>query len=121
MRPRCGLVAAWLRQPKGRWRFYGTFCADLQWHALKPRGDWAVIDLAEPGPGHRQLLIRRNRTTGELACYCRHSTRPDPLTTLVRVAGSRWRVGETALVAAHSPPWFTGASRRIGHGWDTDT
>lgn len=23
--------------------------------------DWTVIDLAEPGPGHRQLLIRRNR------------------------------------------------------------
>jgi hypothetical protein len=30
---------------------------------------WAVIDLAEPRPGSRQLLIRRNRTTGELAYY----------------------------------------------------
>ncbi|HET9138750.1 IS701 family transposase [Actinophytocola sp.] len=57
--------------------------------------DWAVIDLAEPGPGHRQLLIRRNRRTGELAYYRCHSTRQFPLTTLVRVAGSRWRVEET--------------------------
>lgn len=36
--------------------------------------DWAVIDLAEPGPGHHQLLIRRSRTTGELAYYRCHST-----------------------------------------------
>ncbi|CAM5592757.1 hypothetical protein SAURM35S_03423 [Streptomyces aurantiogriseus] len=56
--------------------------------------DWAVIDLAEPAPGHRQLLIRRNRTTGELACYRCYSPEPVPLTTLVRVAGSRWRVEE---------------------------
>lgn len=57
--------------------------------------DWAVIDLADPGPGHHQLLIRRNRATGELAYYRCHSPRPVPLTTLVRVAGSRWRVEET--------------------------
>ncbi|MEV6162018.1 IS701 family transposase [Streptomyces sp. NPDC052052] len=56
--------------------------------------DWAVIDLADPTPGSRQLLIRRNRTTGELA-YCRcYSPRPMPLAELVRVAGSRWRVEE---------------------------
>ncbi|MER6618691.1 IS701 family transposase [Streptomyces xantholiticus] len=57
--------------------------------------DWAVIDLADPGPGHHQLLIRRNRTTGELAYYRCFSPRPVPLTELVRVAGSRWRVEET--------------------------
>ncbi|WP_404962727.1 IS701 family transposase [Streptomyces sp. 147326] len=57
--------------------------------------DWAVIELANPTPGHRQLLIRRNRTTGELPYYRCHSTRPAPLTTLVKVAGSRWRVEET--------------------------
>lgn len=57
--------------------------------------DWAVIDLAGPGPGRRQLLIRRNRTTGELAYYRCLSPRPVPLTELVRVAGSRWRVEET--------------------------
>lgn len=31
--------------------------------------DWAVIDLPEPRPGHHWLLIRRNRSTGELASY----------------------------------------------------
>lgn len=40
------------------------------------------------------MLIRRNRTTGELAYYRCYSPEPVPLTTLVRVAGSRWRVEE---------------------------
>lgn len=57
--------------------------------------DWAVIDLANPRPGHHQTLIRRNRTTGELAYYRCFSPRPVPLTELVRVAGSRWRAEET--------------------------
>ncbi|WP_344285785.1 IS701 family transposase [Streptomyces hebeiensis] len=57
--------------------------------------DWAVIDLAETAPGHRQLLIRRHRSTGELAYYRCFSPEPVPLVTLVKVAGSRWRVEET--------------------------
>ncbi|MFJ1831951.1 IS701 family transposase, partial [Streptomyces sp. NPDC088178] len=57
--------------------------------------DWAVIDLAEPRAGSHRLLIRRNRTTGELAYYRCFSPAPVPLATLVRVAGSRWRVEET--------------------------
>ncbi|MEU5382040.1 IS701 family transposase, partial [Streptomyces sp. NPDC005968] len=57
--------------------------------------DWAVIDLAEAAPGRHQLLIRRNRTTGELAYYRCHSITPASLVTLVKVAGSRWRVEET--------------------------
>ncbi len=57
--------------------------------------DWAAIDLPDPAPGSRQLLIRRNRHTGELAYYRRYSPTPVPLATLVRVAGSRWRVEET--------------------------
>lgn len=57
--------------------------------------DWAVINLAKPRPGSHQFLIRRNRTTGELAYYRCWSPAPAPLTTLVRVAGSRWRVEET--------------------------
>ncbi|TJZ94574.1 IS701 family transposase [Actinacidiphila oryziradicis] len=56
--------------------------------------DWAVIDLADPRPGSRQLLIRRSRSTGELAYYRCYSPEPVPLTELVRVAGSRWRVEE---------------------------
>ncbi len=57
--------------------------------------DWAVIDLAEAAPGHHQLLIRRNRTTGELAYYRCHSTTSASLAILVKVAGSRWRLEET--------------------------
>ena len=40
------------------------------------------------------MLIRRNRSTGELAYYRCYSPRPVPLAELVRVAGSRWRVEE---------------------------
>lgn len=57
--------------------------------------DWALADLADAQPGHHQLLVRRNRPTGELAFYRCYSPRPAPLATLVRVAGSRWRVEET--------------------------
>jgi hypothetical protein len=57
--------------------------------------DWAVIDLVATGSGGRQLLIRRNRATGELAYYRCHSAQLVPLNTLVRIAGSRWRVEET--------------------------
>jgi len=56
--------------------------------------DWAVIDLADPRPGSSQLLIRRNRSTGELAYYCCYVPAEAPLAELVRVAGSRWRVEE---------------------------
>ncbi|GAA3685896.1 IS701 family transposase [Streptomyces iranensis] len=57
--------------------------------------DWAVIDLVATGSEGRQLLIRRNRATGELAYYRCHSAQLVPLNTLVRIAGSRWRVEET--------------------------
>lgn len=53
------------------------------------------IDLPGTAPGHRHLLIRRNRTTGELAYYRCYSPEPLPLATLVQVAGTRWRVEET--------------------------
>ncbi|MFE7751296.1 IS701 family transposase [Streptomyces sp. NPDC057428] len=56
--------------------------------------DWAVIDLTDPRPGTHQLLIRRNRSTGELAYYRCFSPGQVPLATLARVAGSRWRVEE---------------------------
>jgi SRSO17 transposase len=53
---------------------------------------WAAID---PGrPGHRWLLIRRNRHTRELAFYRCYSPRPVPLPTLVTVAGTRWTTEE---------------------------
>ncbi|MEV4680613.1 DUF664 domain-containing protein [Streptomyces kurssanovii] len=57
--------------------------------------DSAVIDLAEPRPGSHQLLIRRNRTTRELAYYRCFSPTPVPPATLVRVTGSRWQLEES--------------------------
>lgn len=57
------------------------------------RYQWAWIAL--DGDGHRrQLLIRRNRTTGELAFYRCFTPHPVPLAALVRVAGIRWSVEE---------------------------
>ncbi|MDQ0847374.1 SRSO17 transposase [Streptomyces sp. V1I6] len=54
--------------------------------------DWAWIHI---GTGeHRHLLIRRNRTTGELASYLCWSPATVPLAELVRVAGVRWSVEE---------------------------
>ncbi|MFB7056064.1 IS701 family transposase [Streptomyces vinaceus] len=82
--------------------------------------DWAVIELAEPRVGSRQLLIRRSRTTGELAYYRCWSPARVPRTTLVRVAGSRWRVEETiqsgkglAGLDEHQARRFTSWSRWV--------
>jgi len=57
--------------------------------------DWAVVHIADDRPGHHQLLVRRNRRTGELAFYRCYSPTAVPLSTLVRVAGRRWTVEET--------------------------
>ncbi|MEV6380954.1 IS701 family transposase [Streptomyces sp. NPDC051773] len=58
--------------------------------------DWAQIAITTGDlPGHHHLLVRRNRSTGELAYYRCYSPRPVPLSTLVKVAGSRWTVEET--------------------------
>lgn len=54
--------------------------------------DWAWIDI---GTGSRRhLLIRCNRTTGELAFYLCWSPTTVTLAELVRVAGVRWSVEE---------------------------
>lgn len=54
--------------------------------------DWAWIHI---GTGrYRHLLIRRNRTTGELAFYLCWSPTEVTLAELVRVAGTRWSVEE---------------------------
>ncbi|MFE1413645.1 IS701 family transposase [Streptomyces sp. NPDC058746] len=57
--------------------------------------DWALADIADDRPGHRHLLVRRNRRTGELAFYRCYSAARVPLSTLVKVAGRRWTVEET--------------------------
>ncbi len=54
--------------------------------------DWAWVHI---GTGsHRHLLIRRNRTTGELAFYLCWSPTAVTLAELVRVAGTRWSIEE---------------------------
>ncbi|MGI9092340.1 MAG: hypothetical protein ACR2FF_02605 [Mycobacteriales bacterium] len=60
--------------------------------------DWAWIALLpedDEHTGEHHLLIRRTPGTGELAyprCYSPHRV---PLSTLVRVAGQRWRIEES--------------------------
>ncbi|MBC8989591.1 IS701 family transposase [Micromonospora chalcea] len=54
---------------------------------------WAWITTATRPNEYRWLLIRRNRSTGELAFYLCWSP-PVPLHTLVTVAGSRWSIEE---------------------------
>jgi len=63
---------------------------------------WAWIALLAEGdnnPGEHHLLIRRNDTTGELAYLRCYSPRPASLSTLVRVAGQRWRIEESFQAA----------------------
>ncbi|UAK31335.1 IS701 family transposase [Nocardia asteroides] len=61
--------------------------------------DWAWIgidpDTDDAAPGHRWLLIRRNRRSGELAYYHCYAPDPGPLNTLVAVAGRRWSIEES--------------------------
>jgi SRSO17 transposase len=54
--------------------------------------DWAWIHIGTDE--HRHLLVRRNRTTGELAFYLCWSPTKVTLAELVRVAGVRWSVEE---------------------------
>ncbi len=56
--------------------------------------DWAWVAIDPGKPGHRWLLIRRNRHTGELAFYRCYSPRRVPLLTLVKIAGIRWTTEE---------------------------
>nr|WP_239643903.1 hypothetical protein [Nocardiopsis kunsanensis] len=56
--------------------------------------DWALIDAEMCDGGYRWVLMRRNRTTGELAFYRCYAPEAVPLQRLVTVAGRRWTVEE---------------------------
>ena len=59
--------------------------------------DWAFIRLDPSDPAHggqHWLMIRRNRTTGELAYYHCWMPHQVPLAVLVTVAGQRWCIEE---------------------------
>jgi SRSO17 transposase len=67
--------------------------------------DWAFIVLPQATDshgGHHWLLIRRNRSTGELAFYRCWSPTPVPLHVLVTVAGRRWSIEESFQAAKTS-------------------
>jgi SRSO17 transposase len=70
---------------------------DYQWA-------WVAI-LPDPGDadsdraGEHHLLIRRTRSSGELAYLRCWTPRPTSLAELVRVAGQRWRIEETFQTA----------------------
>jgi SRSO17 transposase len=90
--------------------------------------DWLFVRLDHDGPapcdqaGRRWLLVRRNRTSGELAFYRCWTPRPTPLAVLVRVAGGRWRIEESIKTARASPGWTStrsaaGAPGTAGRRW----
>jgi SRSO17 transposase len=54
--------------------------------------DWARIGVPGGQPGHRWLLIRRHRRTGDLAFYRCYSPQQVTLAALVTVAGLRWTI-----------------------------
>jgi SRSO17 transposase len=63
---------------------------------------WAWVEIQPEDPddaGQHHLLIRRNDSTGELAYLRCYSPRPASLSTLVRVAGQRWRIEESFQTA----------------------
>jgi len=57
--------------------------------------DWAWLAIDPDRPGHRWLLIRRNRRTKELAFYRCYCPRHVPLPALAKIAGCRWAIEET--------------------------
>lgn len=76
------------RLPAGAWQRHSAGPG-----AKGPRYyDWAWIHISTDG--HRHLLVRRNRTSGELAFYPCWSPTTVTLAELVRVAGIRWSVEE---------------------------
>jgi hypothetical protein len=56
--------------------------------------DWAWLAIDPGAPGHRHLLIRRHRHTGELAFYRCYCPRHVPLPAVVMIAGIRWTTEE---------------------------
>src|SRR5258708_659896 len=62
------------------------------------RYDWAWIEATDPavteGGGPHWLLIRRRISDGQYAFYRAHAPAPVPLAQLVKVAGSRWKIGK---------------------------
>jgi SRSO17 transposase len=78
------------RLPKRAWQQLsaGEGAKGQRWY------DWAWVTITHTGSESRYLLIRPNRSTGELALYRCCSPRPVTLAALVTVAGPRWTIEE---------------------------
>jgi len=72
------------------------------WHRMRTgsgtkgarRYDWAMLEVTSddtPG-GHSVLLTRRHRDTGQLSYYRCWTPWPVPLSRLIAIAVSRWRI-----------------------------
>jgi SRSO17 transposase len=77
--------------------------------------DWAWLAIDPGRPGHRHLLIRRNRRTRELAFYRCYSPGPVPLPVLVKVAGTRWTTEENFQAGKQ----LTGLDEHQVRRWDS--
>ena len=92
---RCAWITSLPTLPTAAWQRYsaGAGSKGPRWYA------WAWIDITDSQHPGQTLLIRRNTTTGELAFYRCWSPTPTNLSTLVRVAGTRWCVEESFQAA----------------------
>ncbi len=87
-----GLAA---RLPQSCWQRLsaGTGAKGERWY------DWALVEVSDAAvardSGPNWLLIRRRISDGEYAFYRAHAPRPVPVTELVRVAGTRWKIEES--------------------------
>jgi SRSO17 transposase len=79
--------------------------------------DWAMFEVTSDdtpdrhGDGHSVLLARRHRYTGTLSYYRCWTPEPVPLSRLIAIAVTRWRIGRRSPTcqAEHWP------GRRTGH------
>lgn len=96
--------------PTTAWQRYSTGVGSKgpRWYA------WAWIDITDSQHPGQTLLIRRNTTTGELAFHRCWSPTPTSLSTLVRIAGTRWCV-EESFQAAKGQVGFDHYRSAAGH------
>jgi SRSO17 transposase len=107
----CAVRAIAGRLPRRAWQRYSAG-AGAKGHRYY---DWAWLAIDPGRPGHRWLLIRRNRTTGELAFYRCYSPRHIPLPALVKIAGIRWTTEENF----HAGKGLTGLDEHQVRRWDS--
>jgi hypothetical protein len=86
------------------------------WHRMRTgsgtkgtrRYDWAMLEVTSDdtpgghGGGHSVLLVRRHRYTGTVSFYRYWTPGPVPLSRLIAVAVTRWRIEEDHQLAKQS-------------------